>query len=244
LFFIFVVYDIVTHIKHILRRDFPVPMIDTKKLDFVRATVKRKKIIMLNELVTLLGCSSRTTQVKLKLWKAYTSYNQNGKYYTLPEIPRFDVNGLWRYKNIAFSKHGNLKQTIIHLVMVSSAGLSGRQIGELLGLAPQSFMHHFRKCPGLRREKHEGVFVYFADEPEIYEMQRRQKQKTVNRSAIAAISEPDAVMILVAIIRHHGISADDILALPKIKKSKLTLLTIQGFMEHHGLVKKIPILKH
>lgn len=244
MFFIFVVYDIVTHIKHILRRDFPVPMIDTKKLDFVRATVKRKKIIMLNELVTLLGCSSRTTQVKLKLWKAYTSYNQNGKYYTLPEIPRFDVNGLWRYKNIAFSKHGNLKQTIIHLVMVSSAGLSGRQIGELLGLAPQSFMHHFRKCPGLRREKHEGVFVYFADEPEIYEMQRRQKQKTVNRSAIAAISEPDAVMILVAIIRHHGISADDILALPKIKKSKLTLLTIQGFMEHHGLVKKIPILKH
>lgn len=220
------------------------PIIDTKKLNFVRATVKKKKTFMLKELVSLLGCSTRTAQVKLKLWKAYTSYNQNGKYYTLPETPRFDLNGLWRYKNIAFSKHGNLKQTIIHLVMVSPAGLSGRQLGELLGLAPQSFMHHFSKCPGLRREKHEGVFVYFADEPEIYEMQRRQIQKTVYRSAIAAISESDAVMILVAIIRHHGISADDILALPKIKKSKLTLQTVQGFMEQHGLVKKIPILKH
>jgi hypothetical protein len=128
--------------------------------------------------------------------------------------------------------------------MVSSAGLSGRQLGELLGLVPQSFMHHFRKCPGLRREKHEGVFVYFADEPKIYEMQRRQKQKTVSRSAIAAISEPDVVMILVAIISHHGISADDILALPKIKKSKLTLPTIQGFMERYGLVKKIPVSRH
>lgn len=220
------------------------PIIDTNKLDFVKATVKRKKIFLLNELVSLLGCSSRTAQVKLKLWKAYTSYNQNGKYYTLPETPRFDINGLWRYKNIAFSKYGNLKQTIIHLVMVSPAGLSGRQLGELLGLAPQSFMHHFGKCPGLRREKYEGVFVYFADEPEVYEMQRRQKQKSVYLSAIAAISEPDAVMILVAIISHHGISADDIMALPKIKKSKLTLPMIQGFMEHHGLVKKIPVLKH
>jgi len=244
LFFSFVVYDIVTRIEHILRRGVSVPIIDTKKLDSARTTVKRKKFFMLNELVSLLGCSSRTAQVKLKFCKAYTSYNQNGKHYTLPEIPRFDVNGLWRYKNIAFSKHGNLKQTIIHLVMVSSAGLSGRQLGELLGLVPQSFMHHFRKCPGLRREKHEGVFVYFADEPEIYEMQRRQKQKTVYRSAIAAISEPDAVMILVAIISHHGISADDILALPKIQKSKLTLPMIRGFMEHHGLVKKIPVLRH
>ncbi|MEN8265141.1 MAG: hypothetical protein ABFR82_16975 [Nitrospirota bacterium] len=219
------------------------PIIDSKKLDFVRATVKRNKIFMLNELVSLLDCSSRTVQVKLKLWKAYTSYNQNGKYYTLPETPHFDVNGLWRYKDIAFSKHGNLKQTIIHLVRVSSAGLSGRQLGDLLGLAPQSFMHHFSKGPGIRREKHEGIFVYFADEPEIYEMQRRQRQKSVCRSAVVAISEPEAVMILVAIISHHGISADDILAMPGIKKSKLTLPAIQGFMEHHGLVKKIPILK-
>ncbi len=219
------------------------PIIDTKKLDFVRATVK-KKIFMLNELVPLLGCSSRTAQVKLKFWKAYTSYNQNGKYYTLPETPRFDVNGLWRYKDIAFSKHGNLKQTIIQLVMISSAGLSGRQLGELLGLVPQSFMHHFRKCPGLRREKYEGIFVYFSDEPEIYEMQRRQKLKTVSRSVIDTISESEAIVILVAIISHHGISADDILALPKIKNSKLTLPKIQGFMEHHGLVKKNPVSKH
>ena len=78
------------------------PIIDSKKLDLVRATVKRGKIFMLNELVSLLGCSSRTAQVKLKLWKTYTSYNKNGKYYTLPEIPCFDVNGLWRYKDIAF----------------------------------------------------------------------------------------------------------------------------------------------
>lgn len=213
--------------------------IDTKKLDLVRETVKRNKIFMLNELVSHLGCSSRTAQAKLKLWKAYTSYNKNGRYYALPEIPHFDGNGLWRYKNIAFSKHGNLKKTIIHLVKVSPAGLSGRQLGELLGLLPQSFMHHFSKCPGIRREKHAGVFVYFADNDELYKKQKRQKCSDVSRSAVATISNSEAVLILVAIITHHDISANDILALPEIKKSKLTLAAVRGFMEHHGLVKKI-----
>jgi len=221
-----------------------VPIIDSKKLDFVRAAVKRNKIFMLNELVSHLGCSSRTAQVKLKFWKAYTSYNQNGKYYTLPEIPYFDANGLWRYKSIAFSENGNLKQTIIHLVATSPGGLSGRQLGDMLGLEPQSFMHHFRKYPGLRREKHAGVFVYFADEPERYGVQRRQRQKRVCQSAATTISKSEAIMILVAIISHHDISADDIMAISEIKKSKLTLSVVQGFMEHHGLEKKILRLSH
>jgi hypothetical protein len=219
------------------------PTIDTKNLDIVRATVKRDKIFMLKELASLIGCSSRTAQAKLKLWKAYTSYNQNGRYYALPEIPQFDVNGLWRYKDIAFSKHGNLKKTIIHLVKVSSAGLTGRELGELLGLSPQSFMHHYSKCPGLRREKHEGIFVYFTDDDELYKRQARQKCSDISRSAVAAVSNSEAVIILVAIINHYDISANVIMSLPEIKKSKLTLPAVQGFMEHHGLIKKTPIAK-
>lgn len=198
---------------------------------------------MLNELASLLGCSSRTAQAKLKLWKAYTSYNKNGKYYALPEIPHFDVNGLWRYKDITFSKHGNLKKTIVHLVTVSPAGLSGRELGELLRLSPQSFMHHFSKCPGIRRQKHEGVFVYFSDDDELYKKQARQKCSDVRRSAVATISDSEAIMILVAIINHYGISANVIMSLPEIKKSKLTLPAVQGFIEHHGLIKKNQVFK-
>ena len=97
-----------------------------------------------------------TAQAKLKLWKTYTSYTQNGKYYTLPEIPQFDIHGIWQFKKVAFSKHGNLKKTIIKLVASSSAGLTGKQLCELLGLSPQSFLHHFCDCPGIWRKKHAG----------------------------------------------------------------------------------------
>lgn len=217
------------------------PIIDSKNIDFARSAVKREKIFTLNRLVSLLDCSSRTAQAKLKLWKTYTSYNQNGKCYTLPEIPHFDVHGLWRHKDVAFSRHGNLKKTIVHLVTSAPAGLSGRQLGEFLGLSPQSFLYHFRNCPGICREKHDGVYVYFSDDALVYERQVQQKDSFVCRPAVATISDQEAVMILVSIIRHHDISAKEILALPEIKKSKMTKPAIQGFLEYHGLVKKFRI---
>jgi hypothetical protein len=69
------------------------------------------------------------------------------------------------------------------------------------------------------------------------------KKQVAQRNSIACratISDPEAVMILLAIIRHHGISAENILSLPEIKKSKMKLDSIQGFMEFHGLLKKTP----
>lgn len=216
------------------------PIIDSKKIDLARARVKENKIFTLEKLVSILDCSSRTAQAKLKLWKTYTSYNQNGKYYTLPEIPQFDIHGIWQFKKVAFSRHGNLKKTIVKLVTSSPAGLTGKQLGELLGLSPQSFLHHFRNCPGIWREKHAGVYVYFSDDDSVSERQVQQRHTLVCRPAIMTISAPEAVMILVAIIRNHSISAEEILALPEIKKAKIKLTAIQGFLEYHGLEKKIP----
>ncbi|MEA3457784.1 MAG: hypothetical protein U9R21_03810 [Candidatus Thermoplasmatota archaeon] len=214
-----------------------------EKIKAVLCDLEEIKIFKIGDLTSKLSCSVPNARLKLKSWKTYTSYNQNGRFYTLPQVPEFNQHGLWRYKDIAFSKHGNLKKTIIHLVTVSPAGLSGRELGELLGLSPQSFMHHFSKCPGMRREKYEGVFVYFTDDDELYKRQKRQKFSDVSLSTVATISDSEAVMILVAIINHHDISANVIMSLPEIQKSKLTLPAIQGFMEHHGLIKKNPIFK-
>jgi hypothetical protein len=215
--------------------------------DTIKATwghFKKVKVFSVGELAAVLKCSIPNARLKLKQWRAFTSYNQNGKYYTLPEIPHFDVHGLWRHQNVAFSMHGNLKKTIVHLVTSAPAGLSGRQLGELLRLSPQSFLHHFRSCPGTCREKHDGVYVYFADDAEVYERQVQQRRSFIHRPSLVSITDPEAVIILVAIIKHHGISAEDILALPEIKKSKMKLRAIQCFLEYHRLVKKIPNLKH
>jgi len=201
--------------------------------------LEKHKIFTIGELTVLLKCSIANARLKLRQWQTYTSYNQNGRYYALPQVPRFDRHGLWRYENAAFSKHGNLKQTIVHLVASAPAGLTGKQLGDLLGLSPQSFLHHFCDCPGTRREKHDGVYAYFSEVPSVYERQVWERRTIVCRPSVVTISDPEAVMILVAIIKHHGISAEQILALPGIKKSKMKLTAIQGFLEYHGLEKKI-----
>ena len=93
--------------------------------------IREKQVVTIENLVRLSKCSISTMRRRLKKWQAYTSYNKNGKYYTLPCIPQFNRNGIWVYKkNICFSKYGSLKKTIIHLVNISEAGYSISELNE------------------------------------------------------------------------------------------------------------------
>jgi hypothetical protein len=55
---------------------------------------QRHKVLTIEQLVRLLESSVITARRQLKKWRAYTSFNMNGRYYTLPGIPRFDENGI------------------------------------------------------------------------------------------------------------------------------------------------------
>ncbi len=214
--------------------------IDMKVMDFARTTLKKEKVFTLKRLTSLLGCSRRTAQTKLSQWKTHTSYNQNSKYYTFPEVPQFGIHGLWWYKDIAFSKHGNLKKTIIYLVNSSESGLTGKEIGDLLSLFPQNFVHHFRNCPEIRREKHGGIYIHFSNQPDRYKQQVRRRIADILPVVKDTLSEGDAIVVLVAIIKYHGISLKEILALPEVSKCDVSELAIRNFMESHGLLKKTP----
>ncbi len=210
-----------------------------EKIESTQAVLKKTKVFTLAQLSSMLECSSRTAQSKLKQWQAHTSYNQNGRYYALPSIPRFDENGLWDYRQIHFSRQGTLKNTVVHLVSKSSSGLTGCQIGELVKLSPRSFLHHFRDAPGLRREKQGGVYVYFSDGSDSYELQLENRLAELALEA-GPLSDAEAVMILAALIKHHGITAKQIAALPEVKERTLSPFVIMQFMERHGLLKKTP----
>ena len=63
-------------------------------LNNVLRRFRAKKIITLDQLSDALQRSRRTAQRRLTEWQAINSYNKNGAYYTLPDIPVFDANGL------------------------------------------------------------------------------------------------------------------------------------------------------
>ncbi|MFW5870911.1 MAG: hypothetical protein ACOCVH_00325 [Verrucomicrobiota bacterium] len=137
--------------------------------------VRIKKVVTLAELMLNLNCSRRTAQRRLAQWEAMSSYNQNGRYYTLPDIPKFDANGLWRYRGVFFSRFGSLPETFVELVARSPAGLAASEAGELLGLRPSSFLWSLRDHPALRREKHRGRYLYLSSDAERSQAQRQQR---------------------------------------------------------------------
>ena len=103
--------------KHILYQELTMDEHD------ILVEFRKKKIMTIEDLRPLFQSSTITVRRRLKKWGTFTSINQNGRYYTLPEIPEFDENGLWRYHMALFSKHGNLGQTVIDLIKRFEAGL-------------------------------------------------------------------------------------------------------------------------
>jgi hypothetical protein len=213
------------------------PRMSPKTVNAVRVLLKKKKVFDFPTLLSFLNCSIRSGRLKLTQWQAHTSYNKSGQYYALPDVPRFDENGLWWFKGAYFSKYGTLKNTVVHLVGASSAGLTGEQIGELVGLNPRSFLHHFRDSAGIHREKHQGVYVYFSDETAHYETQACARLKAIEKGA--GISDADAVVILVALIRHHGIEPETLALLPEVRAKGISRAAIESYLSRHGL-KKTP----
>ena len=207
--------------------------------DRARKTFRRRKIMTLVEVAELIHSSIHTARRRLRAWRAHNSFNRNGRYYTLPDVPEFDANGLWRWRGVFFSQHGNLKRTVIELVRRSQAGLDAGEMRSLLGLEPRSFLSAFADHPQLRREKTQGRFVYYSSDPDVYSGQR---QRRCELSAKAREPTPfEAVAILVEKIKHPALSNEALSR--RLRKQKLFVEpeAIQNLFVRHGLVvKKTP----
>ena len=203
----------------------------------IKLNLLRKKIFTFDQLISILKCSVRSGRNKLKEWQAYSSYNKNGSYYTLPSVPHFDKNGLWQHKDAYFSQNRSVKNTIVFIVNRSSSGLSGSQVGDILKLSPRSFLHHFRSTPGIQREKHGGVYIYFSDKHDVYKRQLRNSLNSI-KSTVKPMSDIDVVLLLVSFIKHNNISLNSVMDLPEVKEKKLSADSIRNFFDQHDLQKK------
>ena len=198
--------------------------------------IRRKKIVTLDELAMSLHCSKRTVQRRLTQLKTIRSYNRNGQYYTLEDIPKFDTNGLWHYRGTYFSRFGNLTQTFIQLVRASRAGLTSHEAGDLIGLRPSSFLWNFHNHPEIKRQKHQRRYVYFSSKPARYAEQLQNRIIMPQTQRLP--SEFEAIAILVEKIKHPQLGSEELAN--KLKKENLRIEpeVIENLFLHHGLVTK------
>ena len=203
---------------------------------------RQLKIITIEQLVGFLHCSAITARRRLKKWQTYKSVNKNGRYYTLPRIPIFDENGLWWYQTVLFSKHGNLRQTIVELITESKAGLSAIELADIIGFAPNSsFLSQIKDAAGIKREKHEGRFIYFSDRPQVYS--RQTQERIFVWSADDYPTDSQAILILVELIKNPGIGVEQLSERLLIQGNRIGPDSIRKLLSAHDLLKKIPDTK-
>lgn len=198
----------------------------------------RKKTMTISQVSNLLGCAVITARRRMKDWHAFRSCNQNGKFYTLPEIPSFDDHGLWRYEGILFSKHGNLVKTLIHLIREAEAGMTGSDVLRLTGLSSNSsIVYQLRDAGHLRIEKVSGRVALFDSDIVHYQQQRSVREK---HQSVPLPKCEDALMILVEMIKNPGASVDQIVHVMLKKHRKISAASIHKILEHYDVLKKTP----
>ena len=156
--------------------------------EVVRSFLRHKQIATLEELKQALGTTSTMTVFrKLKSLGYRTSYSHRGKYYALEEIPRFDEQGLWSYRDAWFSRDGTLLATAQRLVEQAPAGLTAGELQAVLGVEVKQPLLQLYHNKRVERRVVEGVYVYFACEAG---RQREQRLRREARPAAREMEEP------------------------------------------------------
>ena len=205
--------------------------------DVALSTFRKKKILTIEKLSELLHCSNITSRRRLKQWQAFTSYNQNNRYYTLPDIPVFNKMGLWNYQGVFFSKYGTCKQTVIHFVNISKNGLSNTELAEKLGENPNSLLAHFKEILGVKRERHGRNIVYFSSSEDVY-MQQKQNRFPPVPAAGKLPPDAQAIIILVELIHHPQMSTSELAAQLQRKGHVIETGDIFALFKKHEIDKK------
>jgi hypothetical protein len=215
-------------------------MVDEEKERQSLSVFRRSRIMTITQLAQHLDCSIPTVRNRLRSWKALTSYNRNGRYYALANVAKFDEHGLWKYKGVCFSRWGTLKNTVHHLVKNSPMGLDASEIGRLVGLPHRSFMAQLRNVQGLRREKVEKRFVYYADEEHSYRTQRTRRAEQLTAMPKNLPSDTEAIFILVDRIKHPEFSEQQCAQRLRSKGKNVSVVAIRNLLAYHGIEKKTP----
>jgi len=215
-------------------------MVDEEKERQTLAVFRRSRIMTVTQLAQHLDCSIPTVRNRLRSWGALTSYNRNGSYYALPNVAKFHEHGLWKYKGVCFSRWGTLMNTTPQLVKHSASGLDASEIGRLVGLPPRSFMAQLRNVQGLRREKVEKRFVYYADEEHTYRSQRTRRAEQSKTITKNLPSDTEAIFILVDRIKHPEFSEQQCAQRLRSKGKSIGVVAIRNLLAYHGIEKKTP----
>jgi hypothetical protein len=217
----------------------------------VVARLRSKRVATMKSLCQQLRVSHMSVVRALKKYGYFTSINHNASYYTLHDIPRFDDDGLWSYRDICFSCHRTLAKTLVTLVRNASAGLSVAQLEQRLNTKVGNLLSRLCQQNELTRCFAGRQAVYLAVEPQLQQRQRNalelQQQETSATMASSDTDSPpfppqcDVVLVLEVLIQIVKTPAADAAGLAKAIRARglrINARQVQRVIDFYALQKK------
>jgi hypothetical protein len=157
----------------------------------LRRLIVKNKMATMVEMKAALGTTVDATIFrKLRELDYLRSYSHRGKYYSLPEVVRFNEHGLWTCRGVQFSKQGSLLNTIEHHVDYCVAGYFEYELESLLHVVIRVAVLKLLRDHRIYRKKVSGRYLYCSSRMNKRKRQcsERKKQKAIADSALEPLS--------------------------------------------------------
>jgi hypothetical protein len=159
--------------------------------EVLKGLIVKNKMATMVEMKEVMGTAVDATIFrKLRELSYLRSYSHRGKYYTLPEVARFNEQGLWSCRDVYFSKQGSLLNTIEHHVNDAVAGYFEYELESLLHVVVRVALLKLLKDNKIFRQKLSGRYLYCSTRIQRRKRQssERKKQQAIADSALEPMS--------------------------------------------------------
>ena len=171
---------------------------------------QRQSIADLAALSVALETTSRMSVFRRLSALGYlSSYSHDGRFYTLRDVASFDLDGLWRYQGVCFSRDGSLKATVERLVEQSDSGRTHSELHVRLQVRVHNTLLDLVEGRRIGRETLRGHYLYVSADSKRAESQMGQRQKQSAESASPTeVSAPVVIEVLLDVVRNSGVRTD------------------------------------
>ena len=207
--------------------------------------LKKHRVMELKLLQKNLDNRSRASIFRdFSLIDYYSSYSHWGKFYTLKSTPSFDKYGIWHFDNIGFSKHGNLRETIIHFVNDSNCGMKHLDLKDRLQISVYDALLDLVRSSEIARVDLNGSFLYVNKDISISRIQIERLEKKLmlkTKSQLNNIPTWIAIEVLSEVIRESQATAEPlkIAARLSLRGLKIAFDEVKQILEFYEVKKNL-----
>ena len=200
-----------------------------------------KAVVEFSEIQDALAGASRRTAFRYLQQISYrSSYNQNGRYYTLHDPAKCDRWGLYSVGGIHFSVDGTLKATVVRLVREAEAGKTQQELQELLRVRVQLFLMAAIDEGAIDRERLGRLYLYLHVDPEVRAVQLRTRQEMLDKTTGEEVCVDDelTIRVLLVLLRYPGAGPGDVVRHLKGRLPPVSRAQVDGVFARYGLGEK------